>query len=139
MHSYRAFGEAVAVRWDAVVQGRNSWYESSCQSSRESVVDEKCPVRAQVRLFGSLNDGVAKSPITIEFGGLFSIRDVIAELGRLNGHEFLNRVTDINGVLRRDCRVFVNGRAIDDVARPLSAEGTQANIELVLVAAIEGG
>jgi hypothetical protein len=92
-----------------------------------------------VWLFGSLKDGVVKSPVTVEFGGPFSVQDVIAELGRLHGRAFLDRVTDSGGGLFRNCRVFVNGQAVEDPAAPIQAGALQTEVEMMLLTAAEGG
>ncbi len=129
----------MVVRWDAVVQDNSFWSEHSRQSPETPAVDAKRPVCVQVWLFGSLNDGVLKSPVTVEFRGPFSVRDVIAELGHLHGRVFLDRVTDSGGGLFRNCRVFVNGQAVDDAATPIQTGALQTEVQLILLTAAEGG
>lgn len=129
----------MGIRWDAVVQDNDFWSESARQSPEAPVADAKRPVCVQAWLFGSLADGVAKRPVTVEFRGPFSVRDVIAELGRLYGRAFLDRVTDPGGGIFRNCRVFVNGQAADDAATLIQTEALQTEIELILLTAAEGG
>jgi hypothetical protein len=129
----------MGVRWDAVVQDNDFWSECARQSPVAPVAGAKRPVCVQAWLFGSLADGVAKRPVTVEFRGPFSVGDVIAELGRLYGRAFLDRVTDPGGGLFRNCRVFVNGQAVDDAAAPIQTGALQTEVELILLTAAEGG
>ena len=129
----------MGVRWDAVVQDKDFWSEHARQSPKASPPDAKCPICVQVWLFGSLNDGVVKSPVTVELRGPFSVQDVIAELGHLHGHAFLDRVADSGGGLFRNCRVFVNGQVVEDAATPIQTGALQTEVELILLTAAEGG
>jgi hypothetical protein len=129
----------MGVRWDAVVQDNDFWSECARRSPEVRLADAQRPVCVQVWLFGSLNDGVVKSPVTVEFRDPFSVRDVIAELGRVYGRAFLDRVTDSGGGLFRNCRVFVNGRAVDDASTPIRTGALQTEVELMLLTAAEGG
>lgn len=136
--SKKVFGVAM-VRWDAVVQNNDFWSKRASGSAEAPLAEAERPVCVQVWLFGSLNDGAAKSPVTVEFRGPFSVRDVIAELGQLFGRAFLDRVTDSGNVLVRNCRVFVNGRAVDDATTPIRTAASQTEVELILLTAAEGG
>jgi hypothetical protein len=127
------------VRWDAVVQDNDFWSERARPAPRADLPAANRPVCVQVWLFGSLHDRVAQNPVTVEFRAPFSVRDVVAELGNRFGREFLERLTDSGGDLLRICRVFVNGQAIDDTAAPLHTASAQAEIELILLTAAEGG
>lgn len=129
----------MGVRWDAVVEDKGFWSEHARQSQEMPPVDAKRPFCVQVWLFGSLNDGVVKSPVAVECPGPVSVRDVIAELGRLHGRAFLDRVSDSGGDLFRNCRVFVNGEAVDDVAAPIQPGALHTEVELMLLTAAEGG
>ena len=129
----------MGVRWDAVVRSNNFWSESAHPSPATPRAGAKRPVCVQVWLFGSLNDGAVKSPVSVEFGAPFSVRDVIAELGRLFGGAFLDRVTDSGGGMLRNCRVFVNGQAVDDAAAPIQTAASRTDVELILLTAAEGG
>jgi hypothetical protein len=129
----------MGVRWDAVVQHNNFWSESTRPAAATHSAGGKRPVCVQVWFFGSLNDGAATSPVTVEFRAPFSVRDVMAELGHLFGRAFLERVTDSSGALLRNCRVFVNGQAADDAATPIQTSASQTEVELILLTAAEGG
>lgn len=129
----------MGVRWDAVVQDKGFWSERPRQSPEMPPADAKRPLRVQVWLFGSLNDGVVKSPVTLECPGPVSVRAVLAELGRVHGRAFLDRVSDSGGDLLRNCRVFVNGQSVDDVTAPIQPGALQTEVELMLLTAAEGG
>lgn len=127
----------MGVRWDAVVQDNGFWSDAARPSREMPAADANS--RVQVWLFGSLADGFAERPLVVECRGAFSVDDVIAELGRLYGRAFLDRVTDAGGGIFRHCRVFVNGQAVDDAAMPIQTEASQTDIELILLTAAEGG
>lgn len=129
----------MGVRWDAVVEDKGFWSEHSRESPEIPLDDASRPLRVQVWLFGSLNDGLVKSPVTLECPGPVSVRDVIAELGRVHGRAFLARVSDSGGDLFRNCRIFVNGQAVDDVAAPIQPGALHTEVELMLLTAAEGG
>lgn len=126
----------MGVRWDAVVQDRGFWSEAAPPSvRRQSAYTDS---RVQVWLFGSLADGVER-PVDLEFRGPFCVADVVAKLGNLYGTAFLERVTDSAGAIVRNCRVFVNGQAVDDATTPIEIDAPHADIELILLTAAEGG
>lgn len=127
------------VRWDAIVQDNSFWSEHPRQSQKARIVDPNNLNRVQVRLFGSLNNGVTARPLTLDFVGPFTIKDVIVELGRLYGTEFLDCMVDVGGVLSRTCRVIVNGQLVEDTTTPIVTNGFQAEVEMILLSAIEGG
>lgn len=127
------------VRWDAVVQGSHFWSERARPSPEAPVASADRPVCVQAWLFGSLADGVAERPVALEFRTPFCVRDVIAELGRLYGRAFLDQVTDSGGGIIRNCRVFVNGQAVDDAAAPIRTDALPTEVELILLTAAEGG
>jgi hypothetical protein len=127
------------VRWDAVVQDNDFWSEAARPKPSENLPAANCAVCVQVWLFGSLHDRVAQNPVQVECRAPFSMRDVVAELGNRFGREFLARLTDSGGDLLPICRVFVNGQAIDDTAAPIHTASAQAEIELILLTAAEGG
>lgn len=126
------------VRWDAVVRDNDFWSESPRQPGAAPASEDR-PVRVQVWLFGSLNDQAGSSPVTVQFQRPFSVNDVIAELGRVLGRAFLDRLTDSAGVMFRICRVFVDGEAVEDVAAPIETAAAQTTVELILLTAAEGG
>jgi len=129
----------MGVRWDAVVQDRDFWSERARLSPQAPLADALSPLCVQVCLFGSLKDGVIKSPLALEFRGPFSVGDVIVEIGRLYGRAFLDRVSDSGGGLLRNCRVFVNGEEVEDAAEPVRTGALQTEVEMILLTAAEGG
>lgn len=129
----------MGIRWDAVIRGNEFWSESVRPPPAAPMPEARRPVCVQVWLFGSLNDGLVRNPMTVEFRGPFTVGDVIAEIGHVHGRAFLDRVTDSAGILFRNCRVFVNGQAVDDATVPVQTGGQQAALELILLTAAEGG
>ena len=129
----------MGVRWDAVVQDNDFWSDAVLPARDVAGAAEHRPVPVQVWLFGSLADGIAERPLTVQCRGAFSVGDVIAELGRRCGQTFLDRVTDSGGDVFRTCRIYVNGQPVDDVKAPVCTDALQADIELILLTAAEGG
>ena len=125
------------VRWDAVVQENSFW--SECTRPDTPVADTNRLACVQVWLFGSLADGVAERPLNVEIRGLFSVGDVIAEIGRRCGRAFLDRVTAPGGGILGYCRVFVNGQSVDDATAPIRTTESPTQIEMILLTAAEGG
>jgi len=130
----------MGVRWDAVVERSRS--EGPPEPSARLM---PCPSRTgatasvQIWLFGSLADSVPERPLGLQFCNPFSIGDVIAELGRRCGAEFLSRVTTPDGGTIRHCRVFVNGEPVEDTGAPVCAQEPSTQIEMILLTAAEGG
>ena len=129
----------MSVRWDAVVQDNGFWSNTARPSRETPAADANRPVCVQVWLFGSLADGFVERPVTVEVRRLFSVGDVIAEMGRRCGRAFLDRVTAPGGGILRYCRVFVNGQSVDDATAPIQATETPTQVEMILLTAAEGG
>lgn len=127
----------MGVRWDAVVQDKGFWSNTARPSRETPAADSNC--RVQVWLFGSLADGFAERPVTVEIRGAFSVDDVIAEIGRRCGRAFLDRVTAPGGGILRYCRVFVNGQSVDDARTPIQTTESPTQVEMILLTAAEGG
>ena len=127
----------MGVRWDAVVQDTGFWSDAARPSKETPAADMNR--RVQVWLFGSLAEGIAERPLTVECRGAFSVHDVIAELGRRCGRAFLERVTAPGGGILKYCRVFVNGQSVDDTTAPIQTAESPTQIEMILLTAAEGG
>jgi len=126
----------MAVPWDSVVQDDQFWSEPA---RPEIPADESSPISVQVWLFGSLADAVAERPITLQLNNPFSVAEVIAELGRTCGAGLLGRLTTPEGEKDRSCRVFVNGEAVTDTEVKIHTEAVPAQVELIVLSALEGG
>ena len=129
----------MTVRWDAVVQDNGFWSDPARPAQAAAVCDTSSPQRVQVWLFGSLASAVEERPITLHLESPFCVDQVIAELGRRYGIALLARITTPAGTKARNCRIFVNGEPVRDTAAPVQAATTPAQIELVLLSALEGG
>jgi hypothetical protein len=130
----------MGVRWDAVVE-RSRSEPPPAPATRLTL----CPsttgatTSVEIWLFGSLADSVPERPLRLQFRKPFSIGDVIAELGRRCGAEFLSRVTAPDGGMLRHCRVFMNGEPVEDTVAPVCAQEPSTQIEMILLTAAEGG
>ena len=129
----------MGVRWDAVVEDKRFWSEPVRAAPVVQAAQTNAPVSVQVWLFGSLADAIAERPLTLEFQGPFAVDDVIAELGRRCGPEFLFKLTSSGGEPLRHCRVYLDGEEIEDTAAMVRTSKACAQMEMILLTAAEGG
>lgn len=129
------------VRWDAVVDGSRFWAEPPRPASVPSHSTQEItePVTVKVWLYGSLARMLEKRPVELELPQGFSVGDVLAEFSRRYGEELSDRVLGADGRKFSHCRVFVNGLRIEDMESPVHAGPSPAVVEIILLAAIEGG
>ena len=129
----------MGVRWDAVVECGSRRFEPARPPAARPTLSAGAPVSVEVWLFGSLADSIPERPLRLRFGSEFTIAEVIAELGRRGGAEFLAKVTAPDGGLLSHCRVFVNGEPVEETRVPVCGDDTVAHIEMILLTAAEGG
>ena len=129
----------MGVRWDAVVECGSRRFEPARATAARPPLSAGTPAPVEVWLFGSLADSIPERPLRLQLGNPFTIADVIAELGRRGGAEFLAKVTAADGGLLSHCRVFVNGEPVEEIRVPLGADDSAAQIEMILLTAAEGG
>ncbi len=127
------------VRWDAVVEDKRFWSEPVRAAPVVQAGEAIAPLRVHLWLFGSLADAIAERPLTLEFQGPFAVDDVIAELGRRCGPEFLSKLTTSGGGPVRHCRVYLDGEEIEDTAATARIGKACAQMEMILLTAAEGG
>ncbi|MCC4114924.1 MoaD/ThiS family protein [Aromatoleum toluclasticum] len=130
------------VRWDAVVTRPRCAPETPAQTARRpdgpgGDVGEIASI--EVWLYGALGERAGERPIRLRLGAPFSIDEVIGELGRRLGDEFLVRVQDAEGRKFPHCRVFIDGAEVDDSSRLVHRGPVPATAEMILLTAIEGG
>jgi hypothetical protein len=102
---------------------------------------------------GSARDGV---PVTVTLFGMLSVlahqrlvqfylprgstlADVIDELGRRFGGDFLGRILRVPGEFQSYCSLFVNGEPVEDLGMEIKPSGATAQIGVILFMASEGG
>jgi hypothetical protein len=129
----------MGVRWDAVVSGSRFWSQPEGAEAPAPGAGRNAPVSVQVLLFGALANAIADRPITLALYPPFRIADVMIELGRRYGDEFLSLIAAPNGAKLNHCRVYVNGEPANDPARPVQPGISSAQIEIILLTAVEGG
>ena len=94
------------------------------------------PVEGQVWLFGRLAGPELANPMRLQFTGDCALRDVIDELGRRLGPEFMRALVSESREVLNTCRVFLGGELARDMATPISGAAT---VEIILLREIEGG
>lgn len=130
------------VRWDAVAKGNNYW--SSRRRSDESATVSRVPaagepVDVQVWLFGRMANPDVANPVPLRLAAGCTVRDVIDELGRRLGPDFLRSVLNESGETFNTCRVFLDGEAARDAAVPIPRGSASTTVEIILFREIEGG
>ena len=68
-----------------------------------------------------------------------TVAGVLAELGRILGAERIAEVVTDCGEKRRTCRLFVDSKEVDDLSTPVAGDGAGSDMELIVLAGIEGG
>ncbi len=122
------------VRWDCVVTDKTPAFARPARDA--GPIDPNHPVEVRVRLFGMLVGREVANPLILQFESGCALRDVIAELGRRLGREFLRHVVSDSGESFNTCRLFLDGEPVQDMATPIPAA---ASVEIILFREIEGG
>ncbi len=126
------------VRWDATVSDNSFWSEQGLAARPVLEAPPHGTVEVRVWPFGILAGSGVQRPIRLGLSGGFTLRDVLAELKTRFGAGFLEGMLDEQGELISHCRVFVDGRMIESLAVPVPS-GAQADVEIILLVATEGG
>lgn len=130
------------IRWDRVVQ-RETGPAAACSThdvrTGADPPGHGDPVAAKVWLFGTLSGFAVERPLMLCLAPAFTLRDVFSALGERLGTRFTEHVMDGRGRKYNVCRVFVDGRAADDLDARLQSDSRDANVEVILVTGIEGG
>lgn len=132
----------MSVRWDAVVKNKTFWSSRRTPDAAPAAPEAAgagAPVEVQVWLFGGLAGPEATNPLTLQFAGSCALRDVIDELGRRLGPDFLRTLVSESGESLNTCRVFLDGEHAKDMATPISGGPAAATVEIILFREIEGG
>jgi len=129
------------IRWDAVVDRSRFWTEPSRPAAVSPPIKQEVPgqVVVEVWLFGSLARLLAKRPLELQLPQDFTVGDVLAELRARCGKEFSDRIMGADGRKFSHCRIFVDGLRAEDMGKPVHAGPSSARVEIILLAAIEGG
>ena len=132
----------MSVRWDAVVKNNTFWSSRRVPDATAAAPEAAgagAPVEVQVWLFGGLAGPEMTNPLTLRFAGRCVLRDVIDELGRRLGPDFLRTLVSESGESFNTCRVFLDGEPAKDMATPISGGPAAASVEIILFREIEGG
>ena len=124
-----------ATRWDEAAADDGYWSEASAPPAPPCAG----PVEVRVRLFGSLAAEHAQQPIVVRMSSGATLGGVLAELGRVLGPARFAEVLGRRGDKRRTCRLFIDGEAVEDLSLPLCARGGRVDVEMIVLAGIEGG
>lgn len=92
-----------------------------------------------VRLFGMLGVLLKKRLVALQMAEGATLGDVLTELGKRFGAEFTDRVLRAPGEMHSYCHVFVNDAQVEDLDKELKANGSTAEVGMILLMASEGG
>lgn len=126
------------VRWDASAVAGGFWSQPADERPAAPAGAGQGTVEVRVWPFGILAAGDIQRPIALALREGFSLRSVVTALRERFGAQFLDGVVDAQDELSSHCRVFVDGRPVEDLSMPV-ATGPQSNIEIILLVAAEGG
>lgn len=132
----------MSVRWDAVVKNPTYWSsrrEEDRARAGSDVEHAAASIEVQVWLFGRLVGPEVANPVGIQCAAGATVRDVIDELGRRLGPEFLSMVLNESGESLETCRVFLDGEAAGGMAAPIPCGSDATRVEIILFREIEGG
>jgi hypothetical protein len=128
----------MGIRWDAVVK-KDALRPAPRAPEATAAAVVGAPVDVQVWLFGRLAGPEVANPLTFRFERGCTLRDVLDELGRRFGPEFMRTLRSDSGEALNICRVFLDGDAVKDMATPVAAGLSAATVEIILFREIEGG
>ena len=92
-----------------------------------------------VWLFGGLSKFVAERPSVLNMPDGFAARDVIAEMAKRCGPDFISTVMETPGRMTTCCKIFLDGQPVDDISRPLKTDGYTAEWEMIVLTGEPGG
>lgn len=92
-----------------------------------------------VRLFGMLGILANQRLVAFELESGATVGDVLAELEKRFGREFIDRLFRIPGEMHSYCQVFVNDAQVNGLETKLKSNGSPAEVGIILLMASEGG
>ncbi len=92
-----------------------------------------------VRLFGILAILARERMVAFEMESGAILGDVITELGKRFGKEFVDRIFRVPGEMHSYCQVFVNDAQVNGLETKLKSNGSPAEVGIILLMASEGG
>ena len=93
----------------------------------------------RIWLFGALAALSPERPLDLKFAAGFTARDVIKAMAERCDSALSDHVLDDAGTLVRYCRIFADGRAVEDLDTPLTGRTADMDIEMILLMGYEGG
>lgn len=127
------------VRWDCVVTDTTFPFSRRMPDAAPAAGASNGPVEVRVRLFGMLGGRDDTHPLILQFASGCALRDVIDELGRRLGRDFLRNVVSESGESFNTCRLFLDGEPVHDMSTPIRGGPAAASVEIILFREIEGG
>ena len=92
-----------------------------------------------VRLFGILAILAGERMVAFEMESGATVGDVLAELEKRFGREFVDRIFRVPGEMHSYCQVFVNDAQVNGLETKLKSNGSPAEVGIILLMASEGG
>ncbi len=92
-----------------------------------------------VRLFGILAILAKERSVALQMAEGATLGDVLTELGKRFGKGFADHIFRVPGEMHSYCGVFLNNAQVDDLNEELRANGSAAEVGMILLMASEGG
>ena len=96
-------------------------------------------VLVKVRLFGILSLLANERLVALDMAEGATLGDVLTKLGGRFGREFTDRILRVLGEMHSYCQVFVNNTQVSDLDMELKANGSAAEVGMILLMASDGG
>lgn len=124
-----------ALRWDAVADDLDFWAPAAAPRAEPSAT----PTQVRVWLFGSLGADDAPRPVVLRMAPGATVGKVLDELACTLGAERLCEIVGGRGEKLRTCRLFVDLQEVEDLSAPLAGRDGCSDLELIVLAGLEGG
>lgn len=93
----------------------------------------------QIWLFGMLARFATERPLVLHLPANATFGQAINTLARRLGPKFAEQVIQAPGKAFNHCRIFADGRQIEDLSETIGGTEPTSNIEMILIMAAEGG
>lgn len=96
-------------------------------------------LEVRVRMFGMVCAMTGEREVTLRLPPGAVVNDVIGALAERYQTPLFENAMSAAGKKTSHCRISVDGTLVRDPATPLKAEGGHSTVEIILLAAYEGG
>ena len=131
-------GVPLGVRWDAATSRNSFWLAAPAAAPAAAADTPSGSVEVRVWPFGILAGAGLPRPLTVNLAQGFTLSQVLDAVRSRYGAALLDDMFDDKGELNSHCRVCVDGDMVESLQAAVHC-GPQANLEIILLVATEGG